>query len=93
MALRANGGKSGGALPKLHSFGPTTAIFCPKQPPKAPSNWRNAGKWTAHATTGLGFPLPLIPSGVADAGGTSDVDPQLGALGPIVPRGGGEACH
>ena len=32
MAARGGGAKSGGALPKLRSFGPKTAIFRPKQP-------------------------------------------------------------
>ena len=32
MAARGGGAKLGGALPNLRSFGPKTAIFCPKQP-------------------------------------------------------------
>ena len=32
MAARGGGAKSGGVLPNLHSFGPKTAIFRPKEP-------------------------------------------------------------
>ena len=33
MAARGGGAKSGGALPNLHTFGPKTVIFRPKEPP------------------------------------------------------------